>query len=118
MFEQELECCGAEFEKKHISLIGLLSLSLPLLLICLVLKILLLPLSFFLEMRIVNLLITANFKLIKQKNILSRYKCQLASSLFIISPRFSGFIFKYFNLSVLLLIWILFIMTIYQMASL
>ncbi|PIK14142.1 MAG: hypothetical protein CES88_14260 [Halobacteriovorax sp. JY17] len=114
MFDQELECCGAEFEKNHISLIGLLTFSFPLLLICLFLRFLLIPIYFFKRIKILDSLIKANLKLISQKNILSRYKCQLASSLFKVTPRASGFVFKYFNFSILLFIWIVLIVTFYQ----
>lgn len=116
MFDQELECCGAEFEKDHISFIGLLTLSLPLLVICSIIKVLFLII--FKKNRSIELLINANFKLIKQKNILTRSKCQLSSFVFKLSPRLSGLIFKYFNLTFLLIIWLIAILSIYQVASL
>ena len=114
MFDQELECCGAEFEKSHISLIGLLTLSFPLLSICLALKVILAPVYIFRNIKLLDSFIRANFKLISQKSILLRYKCQFASFLFKISPRASGLFFKYFNFSILFFIWIVLISSLYQ----
>ena len=71
MFDQELECCGAEFEKNHISLIGLLTFSFPLLLLCLFFRILLTPVYFFKKIKILDTLIKANLKLISLKDYYS-----------------------------------------------
>ncbi|ATH09269.1 hypothetical protein BIY24_15355 [Halobacteriovorax marinus] len=114
MFDQELECCGAEFEKSHISLLGLLTLSFPLVILLTVLKIILFPIILMKKISIIDSLINVNHKLIRQKNILSRYKCNLASAVFKVSPRLSGLIFKYFNFSILVFIWTLIILVIFK----
>ena len=106
MFDQELECCGAEFEKSHISFVGLLTFSFPLLCSCFVLKLLISPIYFFRKVKLLDALIRANFKLISQKSIFLKLKCQLAASIFKIAPRLSGVFFKFFNFSILLFIWV------------
>lgn len=118
MFDQELECCGAEFEKSHISFIGLLTFSFPLLVLCVLIRIISYPITFFIDLKIIQSLINANLKLIKQKNMLSRYKCQMASFIFKISPRLSGIVFKYFNVSILCIFWFVFIFIVSRVISL
>jgi hypothetical protein len=82
--EQDKECCGASFEKEHISLFGLITLSMPLFYISTIFIILLFPFRFFSSIsydffiRIHH----ANLKLIQTKNILSKTKCEWSGNLF------------------------------------
>ncbi|OUR93729.1 hypothetical protein A9Q84_19905 [Halobacteriovorax marinus] len=108
MFDQELECCGAEFEKNHISFFGLLTLSFPVIVISFVLLVILSPLRLFKKrFQILETLFRSCMKLISEKPLMAKTKCSLAGSMFKVSPRLSGLTFKYFNFSIYLFVWIL-----------
>lgn len=114
LFEQDNGCCGAEFNKSHISLLGLLTLSVPLIYISFFILILIYPFTYIFKIKtnLLKILIESNLVLIRQKNIFSKFKCSIASKLMIFSPRIAGLVFKFFNfyfLSILLIIIILFI---------
>ena len=111
-FEQELECCGASFEKNHISFLGLLTLSFPLVLICSFLLIVLSPLKLAsIQFNFIKVLLKSNLTLISKKALLPRLKCSLVAKALNISPQISGMVYKYFNFSLYLMIWISLIIT-------
>jgi hypothetical protein len=106
MFDQELECCGAEFEKNHISFFGLLTLSFPIVILSLLLIILLFPLRLLgKKFQILESLLRSCFRLISDKPLMAKSKCALVGKIFKISPRLSGLTYKYFNFSIYFLIW-------------
>lgn len=108
MFDQELECCGAEFEKNHISFVGLLTLSFPIAITSFFLLCLTSPLKLFkIRFQILETLFRSCMKLISDKPLLAKTKCSLVGKIFKISPRLSGLTYKYFNFSIYLFFWVL-----------
>lgn len=101
--EQDKECCGASFEKNHISLLGLITFCVPLFYISSILVIILFPLQLLFKTayRFSIQLYHANTRLIQSKNILSRTKCEWSGKLFTLSPFIAGIFYKTFNFIIL-----------------
>lgn len=105
MFSKETGCCGPHLNESEITFLGATTLSFPLLLLSL-------PIFFisrivsrttfaiFLKKLIVTLL-----KSISYVVLLPQLKCTLSGSLFKLSPRLSGFLYKNFNLATITLLW-------------
>lgn len=109
VLKHETGCCGTNLETNHVSFLGLLTFSIPLLILTLPL----LTLSSLFNQKshlynIIKTLFQSNLKLIETKKILSPTKCKLAGKSMHLSPRLSGYIFKYFNLAILFFCWLLF----------
>lgn len=107
----ETGCCGYSMEDKGPNLFGLLTLAVPMLLLAVVV----LPFLYIIGLvipavkrisHLVLVIIRANLSLIHKKQFLPLYRCRLAGKLFTVSPQFSGIIYKNFNLTILLMIWI------------
>jgi len=107
----ETGCCGYSMEDKGPNLFGLLTLAVPMLLLAVVA----LPFLYTIGLvvpavkrtnHLLLVIIRANLSLIHKKQFLPLYRCRLAGKLFTVSPQFSGIIYKNFNLTILLMIWI------------
>ncbi|MBT3583802.1 MAG: hypothetical protein HN509_02755 [Halobacteriovoraceae bacterium] len=102
--DRTTECCGANLKTERISILGMLTLSLPLLAISLLLMPLSWPLQFLglKKLHQVNtIILRANMDLIQSSSILPNLKCNLSGRFYRISPWLSGFNFRYFNLIIL-----------------
>ena len=110
VLKHETGCCGTNFETNHVSFLGLLTFSIPLLI--LTLPLLTLSSIFNQKSHLRNILKTlfqSNLKLIETKKIFSPLKCKLAGQILRFSPKISGYVFRYFNLTILFFCWILFL---------
>lgn len=104
-------CCGFSGMSKGPNLIGLLTLSVPMLVMGFMAYPLLLMLGLALPAarRVrdqVKVIIRANFNLIHRKPFFPVWRCKLAGTLFRVSPRISGWMYRSFNLTAFLLIWL------------
>ena len=104
-------CCGASFEREHISLLALLTVSFPLVLVGAPLQ----PLLLLAGARrpdpprwviILRTLYEANVRVIRETHLMPKARCDLGARLFVISPSLAGFSFKAFNLVLLSLVWL------------
>lgn len=107
----ETGCCGFSMEEKGPNLFGLLTLAVPMLLAAVVAW----PFLYIISgiapatkriKHLAQVIIRANLNLIHKKQFLPLYRCKLAGTMFGVSPQFSGIIYKNFNLTILLMIWI------------
>ena len=99
-------CCGATFEREHISLFALLTVSFPLVLLGTPLQPLLAVAGEARAAVILRALHAANIRVIRDTHILPKLRCDLGARLFPISPALAGFSFKAFNLVLLGLVWL------------
>lgn len=109
VLKHDTGCCGTNLETNHVSFLGLLTFSTPLLM--LTLPLLTISLMFNHKSHFHNILKTlfqSNLKLIEQKKIFSPLKCKLAGQSMRYFPQLSGYIFRYFNLTILFSCWFLF----------
>jgi hypothetical protein len=92
-------CCGTQFEKEKVNVIGSLLFAYPLLVLALVWNFMCAPFSIiFAKVRIFNLtLLRAISKTISAATLMTKFKCRFSASFYRISPRASGIVFKYFN---------------------
>ncbi len=107
----ETGCCGADFNTDRTTFLGLLTLAVPLLVVSSVVLLLLLPVYVFglRGRKLVSRLAVipkAILTLTQGNPLVPRLRCKLAGELFSVSPRFSGFVYRYFNLAFLLFIWL------------
>tara|TARA_Y100000031_G_C8129855_1_gene342357 strand:- start:253 stop:630 length:378 start_codon:yes stop_codon:yes gene_type:complete len=106
----ETGCCGADFNTERTTVFGLMTLSVPLLALGCLALILVAPGCLVsagvrrLAGRII-VINSANWKLIQSSPLIPRLRCSLAGIFFGFSPRFSGFIYRWFNLAVLMSLW-------------
>jgi hypothetical protein len=102
-------CCGATFEREHISLVALLTVAFPLVLIFTPLQPLLWLAGRSNSPRwvvIFRTLFAANIRVIRDTHLLPKLRCDLGARLFPLSPALAGFSFKAFNLVLLSLMWL------------
>ncbi len=104
-------CCGFNLSQEKTTLLGLMTLSMPLVVIgCIILPLFILSgrLSAGLNKikKVITVLIKANFYLIYKAALLPKTRCSLAGKFFSYSPRVSGAIYRYFNIAVLTVLWI------------
>jgi len=102
-------CCGATFEREHISLVALLTVSFPMVLLFAPLQPLLWLAGRTAPPRwvvIFRTLYDANLRVIRDTHLLPKQRCDLGARLFPISPALAGFSFKAFNLVLLSLVWL------------
>ncbi|MGE0268516.1 MAG: hypothetical protein AB7S78_08695 [Candidatus Omnitrophota bacterium] len=107
----ETGCCGYSMEDKGPNLFGLLTLSVPMLVASAVVLPFFYLFSFVVPTarRTKNFLmvvIRANLNLIHKKPFIPLYRCKIAGRFFSVSPKFSGMIYRNFNLTIFLMIWI------------
>lgn len=107
---QSTGCCGTDFKREEISILGVATLALPLFFIGLVAVVVLwLPAKLVSALsrpyRMAVALCRANLEVIGKATLLPRLKCSLSSSAYSLSPRASGLVFRGFNLGVLVLCW-------------
>ena len=104
-------CCGFSGIQKGPNLFGLLTLSVPMLVVCLAVYPLMFVLGAFNPAAArrrdqVRIIIRANFNLIHQKTFFPLFRCKMAGTVFRFSPRLSGWLYRSFNLAAFLLIWL------------
>lgn len=106
----KIDCCGSNFENTNITVLGLLTLSTPLIIFTFLIYFCLFPLGFLSIFRTLrnNLKIIgkANLKLVGDFNLLPALRCSVAAFLVKFSPRFSRFSYNSFNLFILASVWI------------
>ena len=104
-------CCGFTQGQKGPNLFGLLTLSVPMLVVGLmVYPVLWLtgavapPAARWRDQA--KVIIRANFNLIHQKAFFPLFRSKMAGSVFRVSPRLSGLLYRSFNLTAFVLIWL------------
>lgn len=103
-------CCGSNFRENSASILGLMTLSLPVIILSLLL-ISILSVVGVLSSNIrrlkfkISVILKANLNLIHLAPLTSKARCVFAGKIFSSSPRFSGIIYRYFNIALLLLLW-------------
>ncbi len=104
-------CCGFNTHEKGPTVVGVLTLSLPMLIVCVLVYpvlwlvgVLVSPVRRLCEQ--VGVIIRANTRLIHQTKFIPLYRCRLAGGLFKLSPRVSGWVYRHFNLTVFSVMWI------------
>lgn len=107
----ETGCCGFSGGQKGPNLFGLLTLSVPMLAAALLVYPLLLVAGAVLPAAArrreqVKVIIRANMNLIHRKTFFPLFRCKIAGSVFRFSPRLSGLLYRSFNLTAFLLIWL------------
>ncbi len=111
----ETGCCGADFNTDRTTFLGLLTLAVPLLAVSSIVLLLLLPMYVFgakgrtLVSRL-TVIPKSILTLIQGNPLAPRLRCKLSGAFFSASPRFSGFVYRYFNLAFLLIIWLSFVL--------
>ncbi len=108
-------CCGASFGEHEVTAIGLMTLSMPLLIIFLPLLIFLKCISFVAPAvgrweRWTRTVIKANVHLIRTASFFSKERCYISGKLFPFSSSISGFTYRYFNFFILMLFYALVIL--------
>ena len=112
LLDKNSGCCGASFEREHISIAALLTVSLPYVFLFRVLS----PLFWLTELvlrrqprllTILRRLFTANYQLIKDAPVRPKLRCALGGRAFELSPWLGGVVFKSFNIVVLSSIWVI-----------
>ncbi len=106
ILDRNTECCGANFENNNISKLGLFLISCPYIIIFWIFSPLILLFSF--KKKNKNLLVViyrAKIELIRKAILYPKLKCSISGKFYGVSTWFSGWIFKYFNLCLLLLWW-------------
>jgi hypothetical protein len=96
-------CCGEDLKTLRISRLGVLTLGLPLAVVCVVLRPALWLLARTSTGRVLLALAAANDRLVAEAAVSSRTKCRLSGALYAVSPRLSGFVFRHFNFLICLL---------------
>ena len=106
-FDQDLGCCGANFEKNNISFLGLLTLSATAVILLSLVWVISLPIYLVTKSwhNLLGIIIRANSDLIKNSSILRKTKCEVAGKILRYSPRLSGLFFKSFNFVILYSAW-------------
>ncbi|MBK24122.1 MAG: hypothetical protein CME70_08995 [Halobacteriovorax sp.] len=107
----KIDCCGSNFETEQVSILGLLTLSVPLTLICILLWIPTFTLGFIGPIKSLNsnlkTIINANLLLIEKQDILPRLRCNFSVWANPISPSLSRTVYDKFNIISLVLCWVL-----------
>lgn len=107
----ETGCCGYSMEDKGPNLFGLLTLSVPMLIVATMTW----PIFYGLSLVVpkarrirdfIQVVIRANLNLIHKKPFIPLYRCKIAGRFFSVSPKLSGMIYRNFNLTIFLMIWI------------
>lgn len=106
----KIDCCGSNFETEQVSILGLLTLSVPLTVVCIFLWVPTFILSFIGFFKNINsnlkTIIKANLLLIEKQDILPRLRCNFSVWANPISPSLSRTVYDKFNIISLVLCWI------------
>lgn len=103
-------CCGFNGQDQGPNLVGILTFSMPMM----VLGVLMYPVVFILgvfhrRMRQIKsqlgVIIRANLRLIHKKKFFPMFRCTVAGKLFKLSPWLSGIVYRSFNLTIFVMIW-------------
>ena len=109
----KVDCCGSNFETNDISTLGLLTLSVPMIVIGTALNSILYIFSYSSYVKkirsSVTIIISANIKLIEKKDINPRLRCNFSNVTSTISVTVSRFLYRHFNFILLSLPWIVII---------
>ncbi len=107
----KIDCCGSNFETEQVSILGLLTLSVPLTVVCIFLWVPTFILSFIGFFKNINsnlkTIIKANLLLIEKQDILPRLRCNFSVWANPISPSLSRTVYDKFNIISLVLCWII-----------
>lgn len=107
----KIDCCGSNFETEQVSFFGLLTLSVPVTVVCLILYPFFGVLSFLSGANSIrkNLgtIIKANITLIEKQDLLPKFRCNISVWLSPISKKISLFLYNQFNLISLVFCWAL-----------
>lgn len=99
----KIDCCGSNFETEQVSIVGLLTLSVPLTIICSILYIPFFPIK---GMRKnLGTIVKANLTLIEKQDILPRIRCEVSVLGNKVSPNLSRVLYDQFNIASLVLCW-------------
>lgn len=109
--KSKIDCCGSDFERKDISFIGMMTFSIPLMILILGA----LPFLFLIKKlkSVSNLtnslviILRANKKLIENQNLMQGLRCSVTATTAKLSSSMSMLIYSYFNLVLLLCLWLL-----------
>ena len=114
VFDQDIGCCGASFEKNKTSFLGLLTFSVTAMIVLVLVYFVTLPLYLFSSKfhNLMKIIFNANKDLLKKNNILRKSKCQIAGKLLRYSARLSGLFFNYFNYTIFFSCWLVLLGTI------
>ena len=105
-------CCGFHFQDKGPNLFGLLTLSVPLMLLSGVVF----SLAFLVNAvtgrlaktrDFFRLIAGANVRLINKTPLYPKLRCWISSRIFPVSPRLAGLVYKSFNSALLLAVWVM-----------
>ena len=112
-----IDCCGSSFKTDKIPMIGLLTFSLPSILIGYAFLVLMFPFCFLLSIQKlrnkIQIINNANLKLIEKQSFFSMTKCNLVAFFSKHSSLASSFLFKYFNILILFIIWFFILIGLY-----
>ena len=114
-------CCGFGLQEDNVTFLGLMTLSFPIIILCILLAIV------FSVLGVVNrrikriaqqivLILKANSNLIQTAALYPKLRCALAGKIFSFSPKISGFMYRYFNMGLLSLFWIIIVFCVYSVA--
>lgn len=98
------ECCGASFEKNNISLLGLITLSIPIFFALFIIKVITLNQY---KNKTFLVLYRSNNDLIKNFKLLNNLRCKLSGRVMRASPCLGNWIFNYLNHFILAIPWLL-----------
>jgi len=108
VLDRNTECCGANFENNNISILGLFLVSCPFIIFYWILFPLTLTLHFVSKGKsIFSIIHRANNDLVRKAQIYPKLKCSISGKLYGVSPFLSGWVFRYFNLTCLMMAWVL-----------
>ena len=107
----ETGCCGYNFKEKAPNFFGLVTFSIPMIIMGCVFVMIILPVSLIYRplnkiSRQLYIIIKANLYLIHTAQFYPKTRCKLAGRIFCLFPRFSGMIYKNFNFAVMILLWV------------
>lgn len=109
LFDQDIGCCGASFEKNNISFLGLLTFSATVIILLSLAWLATIPVYFFTHKLhdLIKVIIKANQDLVKSSSMLRKTKCVNAGRILKYSPWLSGLFFRYFNYAFLFSSWLI-----------
>ena len=99
-------CCGADFRSDDVTFVGLWSLSVPLVLLFTPAALLRPLLGQSRLRRFADVLVFANMDLIRRASLMPGLRCWVAGTLYRLSPRLSGAVYRCFNFSLLCTLWL------------
>ncbi len=113
-------CCGAHFRKDVATFLGLMTFSMPLIVLCGMAV----PIFFVMGkihppvqkiQKQILAILKANLRLIYAVPLHPKARCISAGRIFSCSPRFSGAVYRCFNIGILILAWLAIILCFYSL---